>query len=64
MKEEEVAFRSVKSRTETYLTESGYQEFEIRPAIDLRITPAPDSQPEKLNFDWNIIEFTESYVVI
>ena len=64
LKDREVAFRETQSRTETYLTETGYQEFQIRPALDLRIAPAPDSEPENLSFDWDIIEFTESYVVI
>ena len=30
-REKEVAFRSTQARTETYLTENGYQDFEIRP---------------------------------
>ena len=30
----------------------------------MQIAPAPDSEPESLSFDWNIIEYTESYVVI
>ena len=36
IKDSEVAFyRSTQSRTETYLTEDGYVDFEIRPALDL-----------------------------
>ena len=36
VKEAEVALkRSTKSRTETYLTDTGYQDFEIRPSLDL-----------------------------
>lgn len=30
----------------------------------MAIAPAPDSEPETLSFDWEIIEYTESYVVI
>lgn len=52
------------SRTETYLTEDGYQDFQIRPALDLQIAPAPDSEPEALAFNWEIVEYTEYYVVI
>ena len=43
-----------------FLTEDGYNEFQIRPAIDLQIVPSLDSQPEKLSFGWDITEFTES----
>lgn len=65
IKDSEVAFfRSTQSRTETYLTEDGYVDFEIRPALDLQIAPAPDSEPEALQFDWDIVEYKESYVVI
>ena len=46
------------------MTETGYVDFEIRPALDINVKPAPDSEPEKLEFDYEIIEFTESYVVI
>ena len=64
-KDKEVAFRrSTEARTETYLADDGYQDFEIRPSIEMKIAPAPDSEPESLHFDWEIIEFTESYVVI
>ena len=63
LKEKEVAFKKLQSRTETYLTETGFQDFEIRPALDIQIAPAPDSDPEKLSFDWEIIEFTETYCV-
>ena len=36
IKDSEVAFiRNTQSRTETYLTEDGYVDFEIRPALDL-----------------------------
>ena len=31
----EVALRTAESRTETYLTENGYQDFQIRPSLDL-----------------------------
>ena len=64
LKNEEVAFKKLQSRTETYLTETGYQDFEIRPALDIQIAPAPDSEPEKLSFDWEIVEFTEKYCII
>ena len=47
-----------------FLTEDGYDEFKIRPAIDLQIVPSVDSQPENLSFGWDIIEFTESYIII
>jgi len=64
-KDKEVAFRrSTQSRTETYLGDDGYQDFEIRPSIDMKIAPAPDSEPESLAFDWEIVEYEESYVVI
>jgi len=64
VKEQEVALRSGASRTETYLTDTGYVDFQIRPALDLQIAPADSSEPEKLSFDWEIIEYTEYYVVI
>lgn len=30
----------------------------------MKIAPAPDSEPESLAFDWEIVEYEESYVVI
>jgi len=57
IKDEEVALRKLAARTETYLTESGYRDFDIRPALELEVIPSGASEPHKLDFEWELIEF-------
>ena len=64
VKDSQVAFRNTQARKETYLTNEGYEDFTIRPSLELQIAPAPDSDPETLSFDWEVLEYTESYVLI
>jgi len=47
------------SYNETYLTPDGYRDFEIRPAIELTMDLAPDSNATASKFVYNITNFTE-----
>jgi len=52
-------------KNETYLIGEGYTQFEIRPALDLRIIPATDGlAPEDIDFTWEIVAFRENEVQI
>ena len=47
---------------EEYLTESGYDTFEIRDAIEVKMLPADsveDAEAINIDFSWEIISFTE-----
>jgi len=54
---------NVESRKETYLTGEGQVDFEIRPALDLKVVPAEEGvKPEQIDFEWDFKSFTESSV--
>ena len=61
---EEVALRFASARNETYLTMQGYKDFQIRPALELQIQPSETQEAENLDFTWEIVEFTDTQVVI
>lgn len=46
--------------TETYLTDEGYGEFEIRNAIEVNMSPSDATEePVKIDYSWEIVSFTE-----
>jgi len=57
--------RWLKARNETYLTEEeGYRDYEIRPALELLVQPSEDSDPMKLNFTWEFVDFTQDELLV
>ena len=51
-------------RNETYMTKTGYKQFQIRPALELHAQPSQGQDPDKLEFTWEIVEFRETEVKI
>lgn len=49
---------------ETYMTQDGYRNFDIRPAVDLKLSPSTDSEAGASGFQYEIVGFTESEMVI
>ena len=46
--------------TETYLTDEGYADFQIRNAIEVNMAPSDATEdPIQVDFSWEIISFTE-----
>ena len=64
IKDREVAFdprlrsrRQLKERTETLLTETGYVDFKIRPAVEFNIIGSDTGNQKNIDFDWMIEDF-------
>ena len=49
-------------RNETYLTENGYSDFEIRPALELRVESANEGRP--LDFTAQLAGFSQNVISI
>ena len=46
--------------TESYLTDEGYADFQIRNAIEVNMAPSDATEdPIEVDFSWEIISFTE-----
>jgi len=39
------------------LTPDGYRDFEIRPSLDIQVIPSLDSDPIKLDFNFDLVSF-------
>ena len=46
------------------MTEEGYQEFDIKPALEFSVVDSSSKQERQVEFDWEIIEFNEEDVKI
>ena len=46
------------------MTEEGYQEFDIKPALEFSVVDSSSKQERQVEFDWEIIEFNEENVKI
>jgi len=64
VRDKEVALRWLASRTETYLLDDGYKDFDIRPALELQVEPGDDSDPYFLEFTWELLDFTEKEITV
>ena len=66
IEDSEVALRFMQAevRNETYMTKSGYKQFQIRPALELHAQASEGQDPDKLDFTWEIVEFRETEVKI
>lgn len=47
----------MQAKKETYLTPEGYRDFEIRPSLDIQVIPSPNSDPIKLDFNFDLVSF-------
>ena len=60
---QKVALRWTQSSKETYMTKDGYRDFDIRPAVDLKLNPSPDSTGNQ-DFSYEIISMTPNDMTI
>ena len=51
-------------RTETLLTEEGYRQFDIKPALEFSVIDSVTEKEINVDFEWEIIEFAKDHVKI
>jgi hypothetical protein len=57
---------NIEPKNETLLIGDGFKDFEIRPALDLKVFPAEEGgiTPQDIAFTWEIVSFKENEVKI
>ena len=54
----------MKERTETLLTDTGYVDFKIRPAVEFNIIGGDSGALKNIDFEWKIAEFEPDYMLV